>query len=70
MAIGVVTGLWYEMWFRDSACKFLWGKNKYFSSYLIIERSDAFKPVTLRGEPGTNPNPDLGAKALSGILQL
>ena len=49
MAIGVVTDLWYEMWFRDSACKFLWGKSQYFSSYLIIERSEAFNPVTLRG---------------------
>ena len=53
MAIGIVIDLWYEMWFRDSACKFLLGKSQYFSSYLIIERSEAFNPVTLRGEPGT-----------------
>ena len=53
MTIGVVTDLWYEMWFRDTACKFLCGKSQYFSSYLIIERSEAFNPVTLRGEPGT-----------------
>ena len=34
---------------RDSACKFLLGKIQYFSSYLIIERSEAFNPVSLRG---------------------
>ena len=49
MAIGIVTDLWYEMWFRDSACNFLWGKIQYFSSYLIIERWEAFNPVTLQG---------------------
>ena len=51
MTIGFVTDLWYEIWFRDTACKFLWGHSQYFPSYLIIERSEAFNPVTLRGEP-------------------
>ena len=35
--------------FRDYACLFLWGKSQYFSSYLIIEHSGAFHPVTLWG---------------------
>ena len=53
MAIGVVTDLWYEMWFRDSACKFLCGKIQYFSSYLL---SNAQRPSILWpcGEPGTS----------------
>ena len=54
MATEVVNDLRYEMWFWDYACQFLWGKSYYFSSYLIIERSEAFNPVTLRGEPGTS----------------
>ena len=44
-----VTDLRYELWFRDYACQFLWGKSQYFSSYLIIERSEALNPVTLQG---------------------
>ena len=30
----------------------MWGKSHYFPSYLIIERSEAFNPVTLRGGLG------------------
>ena len=35
-------------------CKFVRGKIQYFPSYLIIERSEAFNPVTLLREPGTS----------------
>ena len=52
MTIGIVTDLWYETWFQDKACKFLWGKSRYFPCYLIIERSEAFNPVTLPGGGG------------------
>ena len=57
MAIEVVTDMRYELWFWDYACQFLWGKSQYFSSYLIIERSEAFNPVTTRGGSGTTTAP-------------
>ena len=49
MGTGFVTDLGYELWLRDLSYKVLWGKSHYFPSYLIIERSEAFNPVTLRG---------------------
>ena len=75
MTIGVVTDLWYEMWIRDTACKFLWGKSQYFPSYLIIERSEAFNPVTLRGEPGTNSEAEQetkknGARSAAAVVDM
>ena len=45
----LVTDVWYEICFRSSSRKFVWGKSQYFSRYFIIEHSEAFNLVTLQG---------------------
>ena len=50
MTTGFITDLGYELsvWLRDESYKVLWGKSHSILGYLIIERSEAFNPVTSR----------------------